>query len=154
MKSGNGWPASEDQAEIKIKSYRVAGVIRPISLRVAEACGPLLLNFAKEFHKNVEPIDRGNLDDWGYNFRPVRGTTDRLSNHASGTAIDLNSTRHPLGKSGTFTPEQVGQIRELCKKYGLKWGGDFKDRKDEMHFEVNVSPEEAKKLIAKLNLKA
>jgi hypothetical protein len=44
-------------------------------------------------------------------------------------------------------------IRALAKKYGLKWGGDFKSRPDDMHFEVNVTPVKAKELITKLGLK-
>jgi hypothetical protein len=43
-------------------------------------------------------------------------------------------------------------LRALAKKYGLKWGGDFKSRPDDMHFEVEVSPAKAKALIASLGL--
>jgi hypothetical protein len=43
-------------------------------------------------------------------------------------------------------------IRALAKKYGLKWGGDFKSRPDDMHFEVNVTPAKAKALIESLGL--
>jgi hypothetical protein len=43
-------------------------------------------------------------------------------------------------------------IRALAKKYGLKWGGDYKNRKDEMHFEVEVTPAKAKALISSLGL--
>ena len=82
----------------------------------------------------------------------VRGTTDKLSCHSSGTAIDLNATKHALGKIGTFPPEKVPMIRALAKKYGLTWGGDYRNRKDEMHFEVSVNKEQAKKLIQKLGL--
>ena len=148
--SYNGYPASKDPAEIKIKSYPVKGTDR--KLRCAESVGPLLAAFAAEFHELIEPIDNGGLDDWGYAFRMVRGTTDKLSNHSSGTAIDLNATRHALGKVGTFPAEKVPMIRALAKKYGLKWGGDYVNRKDEMHFEVEVSTAKAKALIASLGL--
>jgi hypothetical protein len=33
----------------------------------------------------------------------------------------------------------------------LRWGGDYKTRKDEMHFEVSVNEAECAKLIEKLN---
>lgn len=150
LTSYNGYPASKDQNEIGIKSYPVTGT--DLRLRCAESVGPLLAAFAAEFHNLIEPIDRGTLDDWGYAFRMVRGSTDRLSCHSSGTAIDLNATKHPLGKVGTFPAEKVPMIRALSKKYGLKWGGDFKSRADEMHFEVEVSPAKAKALIASLGL--
>ena len=149
MISQNGWVASEDQNAIGIKSFSVPGT--KIKLRCAEKVAPLLLTFAAEFHAHIEPIDQGALDDWGYCFRNVRGATDKLSNHSSGTAIDLNATKHPLGHAGTFTPMQTVMIQAYCKKYGLKWGGDWK-RPDEMHFEVSVNEAQCAELIEKLNL--
>jgi hypothetical protein len=150
MFSQNGWVASEDQNAIGIKSFAVPGT--KIKLRCAEKVAPLLVTFAAEFHAHIEPIDEGALDDWGYCFRNVRGATDKLSNHSSGTAIDLNATKHPLGHAGTFTPMQTVMIQALCKKYGLTWGGDYKNRKDEMHFEVSVNEAQCAALIEKLNL--
>ena len=150
LNSYNGYPASKDPKEIGIKSYSVDGTA--LRLRCADSVGPLLAAFAAEFHKLIEPIDNGGLDDWGYAFRMVRGSTDRLSCHSSGTAIDLNATKHPLGKIGTFPAEKVPMIRALAKKYGLKWGGDYVNRKDEMHFEIEVSATKAKELITKLGL--
>lgn len=148
--SNNEWPASNDRNEIDIKSYEVPGT--KVKLACAEGAAPLLIGFASEFHKLIEPIDEGTLDDWGYCFRMVRGSTDKLSNHSSGTAIDVNASRHPLGKVGTFPAEKVPMIRALAKKYGLKWGGDYVNRKDEMHFEINLNPAKAAALIVKLGL--
>ena len=150
LTSYNGWPASKDPAEIGIQNYTVPGT--NIKLRCAEAVAPLLIGFAGEFHALIEPINEGELDDWGYAFRMVRGSTDRLSCHSSGTALDLNATQHPLGAIGTFPADKVPMIRALAKKYGLAWGGDYRNRKDEMHFEINVNAEKAAKLITKLGL--
>lgn len=147
--SYNGWPASKDAAEIGIKSYKVES--SHIKLRCAEKVAPLLIGFAKEFNELIEPLDVG-ADDWGYCYRMVRGTTDKLSNHSSGTALDLNASKHPLGKVGTFEAGKVPMIRALAKKYGLTWGGDYKNRKDEMHFEIALSPEKVTALITKLGL--
>jgi hypothetical protein len=146
--SYNGWPASKDPAAIGIKPFLVEGTT--LKIRCAEGAGPLLSAFAAEFHALIEPIDAGALDDWGFCYRMVRGTTDKLSTHSSGTAIDLNATKHPLGKVGTFPLAKVPMIRALAKKYGLTWGGDYQGRKDEMHFEVNVDPVKAASLIKKL----
>lgn len=146
--SANGWPASKDRAAIGIKSFTVPGT--QLKLACAEAVAPLLVGFAAEFHTLIEPIDGGSLDDWGYCFRDVRGNVGKLSNHSSGTAIDLNAMKHPLGKVGTFPNEKVPMIRALAKKYGLIWGGDYKNRKDEMHFEVALPPAKVAALIAKL----
>lgn len=150
LTSYNGWPASKDQAEIGIKAYTVQGT--SLKLRCAEKVAPLLINFAKEFNELIEPLEGGALDDWGYCYRMVRGTTDKLSNHSSGTAIDLNASKHPLGQLGTFDTAKVPMLRALAHKYGLTWGGDYKNRKDEMHFEIALSPEKVTALITKLGL--
>lgn len=148
--SQNGWPANKDPNAIKIKSYPVPGT--NIKLRVAQRCAPLLVAFAADFHHLVEPIDEGSLDDWGFAYRPIRGQTTGLSNHASGTAIDLNATKHPLGKRNTFTSGQLDILDELCKKYLIKGGYTFKKRADDMHFEIGCSPSEASAKIKALGL--
>ena len=149
--SSNGWQASADPLEIGIKSYKVPGT--KVKLRCSEGAAPLLVTFAAEFHAHVEPIDEGILDDWGYAFRNIRGSTDRLSNHSSGSAIDINATRHPLGHAGTFKPMQIVLIQALCKKYALRWGGNYRSRLDEMHYEIDLTPVKAAALIIKLGLK-
>lgn len=150
-KSQNGWVASKDPAAIDIKQFAVAGT--DIKLRCAAGCGAILAAFAAEFHKDIEPIDNGTLDDWGYAYRPVRGQTTGLSNHASGTAIDINASKHPLGKKNTFTGVQEIKLQALVKKYGLRWGGNYKSRSDEMHFEVIETPAQVKLRMNKLGLK-
>lgn len=146
--SANGWPASKDKAAIGIKSYPIQGT--SIKLQCAETVAPLLIGFATEFNRLIESIDGVSLDDWGYCYRDIRGVTGKLSNHSSGTAIDLNATKHPLAKVGTFPNEKVPMIRALAKKYGLIWGGDYRNRKDEMHFEIALPPAKVVALIAKL----
>jgi len=148
LTSYNGWPASKDPAEIGIKSYTVPGT--NTKLTCAEAVAPLLIGFAAEFHALIEPIDEGGLDEWGYCFRDVRRVPGKLSNHASGTAIDLNATKHPLTKRGTFAAEKVPMIKALAKKYGLAWGGEW-TRADEMHFEVAINEAKAAKIILRLS---
>jgi len=150
VNSYNGWPASKDQAEIGIKSYAVPGTL--IKLRCAEKVAPLLVGFAAEFHNLIEPLDVGSLDDWGYAYRDVRGVPGKLSNHSSGTALDLNAVKHPLGAVGTFEPGKVPMLRALTKKYGLTWGGDYKGRKDEMHYEISINAVKVAALITQLGL--
>ena len=148
--SQNGWKASADPSEINVKSFMIPGTDRKIRLNAD--CAPILLAFCAEFDKKVESIDGGVLDDWGYAYRPVRGQDVVLSNHASGTAVDLNAPRHPLGKANTFTLKQRIVISQLIKKYGINWGGLYKNRKDDMHFEIVETPAQVKARIKKLNL--
>ena len=113
---------------------------------------PLLVALAADWHKLVEPIDAGTLDTWGYAFRPIRGQTETLSNHSSATAIDFSANAHPLGQRNTFTNEQEVIIRQIVAKYGCKWGGDYKNRADEMHVEINLTPKEVIERITALGL--
>jgi hypothetical protein len=83
----------------------------------------------------------------------TRGSDKVLSNHSSGTAVDLNATKHPLGKSNTFTKEQVNTIQLLLVKYGLAWGGNYKRRKDEMHFEIAMDKGQVQNKTKELGLK-
>lgn len=148
--SQNGWPASSDPKSIGIESYIVPGT--KLKLRVCNKVAPVLINFASEFNQLVEKLEGKQLDDWGYAFRQVRGSTDMLSNHASGTAIDLNANRHPLAQKDTFKPKQIDAILELIDKYNIGWGGLWKRRVDEMHFEIIEGPKAVKATIERLGL--
>ncbi len=126
LTSPNGWPASEDRKALGIETFTVPGT--KIRFACAKAVAPILVSFAKDFHDLVEPIDEGQLDDWGYAFRMTRGSEKILSNHSSGTAIDLNAIKHPLGKANTFDRHQCNTIKLLITKYGLFWGGNYKQQ--------------------------
>ena len=135
--SQNGWPVNPPRSRRTIPGTGVA-------VTVADGpAGDVLMHVLARFDKEVEDIDlkstRGELDDWGYAARPVRGGSD-TSNHASGTAVDVNATRHPLGVLGTFTRKQVAVIHEILASVVnvVRWGGDYQGRKDEMHFEINA----------------
>jgi hypothetical protein len=65
-----------------------------------------------------------------YNARFIAGST-RLSNHAFGLAIDINSAENGRGGRGQMHPEVV----KIFKKWGFAWGGDWKYT-DPMHFEL------------------
>ena len=128
--SQNGWKANDRSL---IASYSVPG--GRISMRKGDVA-TILVYVAKRFHSEVENlIWPGN---WGYAERPIRGSRT-TSNHASGTAIDLNAPRHPLGKRGTFSKSQVRKIKKILSDldHVVRWGGNYRGRKDEMHFEIN-----------------
>lgn len=146
-KSQNGYPANNRSL---VSSRVIPGTSRKIALRNGPA-GDLLLWFAAAFDRHVEDIEAPVLDDWGYAERPIRGGT-QLSNHASGTAIDLNATRHPLGARGTFSPARAAAIRVLLNSCEgcVRWGGDYTGRKDEMHFEIVRSEGDCGRVLEKL----
>jgi hypothetical protein len=87
-----------------------------------EAAG--LLSFVKTYEGAYVP-------------RLIRGSTRSLSNHAYGTAFDINyqwnQLRDPPAPPGTTG--SVWELVPLAHEHGFFWGGFF-SRGDGMHFEV------------------
>lgn len=162
--SQNGYRANDRSV---IDYARVPGSTVGFNLRKGDVTR-VLLYLAQEFDDHIEDLDTAGTyqegdappaipggsasdlrDDWSYAERPIRGSSTTLSNHASGTAVDLNAAQHPLGRTGTFTSAQVEQIRDLLhqlvdpvtKVSVVRWGGLYSGRKDEMHFEINAGLE-------------
>jgi hypothetical protein len=123
----------------RLRNFTLPGVNRKLLSRDG-SCGFLLVHIALWFDEEVERIDVGGLDDWGWSARRISGST-LWSNHASGTAIDLNSTLHPMGVAtrATFSVKEVARIHNRLKMYAgcLRWGGDYRGRPDAMHFEID-----------------
>jgi len=122
-----------------LAKFAVPGTSVRLSLR--KEIAPLMLALARDFHRNVESIKKGEC--WGHDFRKISGT-DTWSHHAAGIAIDLNAPEHPRFKHGTFSSAEVRAIRDLLSNHSyqgvklFRWGGDFSTNVDEMHFEINV----------------
>lgn len=145
-KSFNGWPVSRDPREIDLVT------ITPVpgrSFRVVRVAGPLFAYLIRRFHEEVEPITGGVLDDWSYNVRPARtqdASAPPRSNHGSGTAVDLNATHFPRGRTN-MTAAQYAAVRKiLASCLGVvAWGGDFSRsvNKDQMHFELALGTTKA-----------
>lgn len=77
-----------------------------------------------------------------FNARLKRGASNikpvNLSNHAWGTAIDLNAWENPLGNIPVGVGAR-GAVRELvgiANGLGFFWGGHYGGRPDGMHFEL------------------
>lgn len=104
----------------------------------------------QRFNGEVEKINRSW--SWGYNYREVRGSSS-LSDHASGSAIDLNAPAHPLAASGTFSAKQTAAIQKILQDLdgAVHWGGNFRGRKDEMHFGINTDAAGLQAVVRKIN---
>jgi hypothetical protein len=142
--SQNGYKANDSSL---IASYTIARDVK-VNVRKGDVSA-VLLHFAKWYDQKIEPLTKS--DTGGYNPRNIAGSTT-LSNHASGTAVDLRWNKHPLGKSGTFTSSQASKIRTQLKYYEgvIRWGGDYTGRKDEMHFEINRAIGEVGRIARKI----
>lgn len=135
--SQNGWEVLSPTSS-KLHTWRLPGGTL-LRLRNGSA-GFLLCHLALWFDHKIEDLQEPVLDDWGYAYRPIRGYTS-WSNHASGTAMDLNATDHPLGVRGTFTAAEKSGIHQRLKLYAgaIRWGEDYTGRVDGMHYEINAS---------------
>lgn len=137
--SANGWPVLLT-GSAKLHTFVIpakTGVFK-IRLRGGSA-GFILAHFLLWFAEVIEPVAGKILDDWGHAVRPVRGQTSGYSNHASGTAFDVNALKHPLGVRGTFRRWQYVKMRARLALYVgcLRLGIDYQNRPDEMHGEIN-----------------
>lgn len=88
-----------------------------------------------------------------FSYRPVTGSTRRLSQHAYGLAIDIDPFQNPYHKGGLVVPELAswyldrdrrapglitaqGPVVAAFASVGWAWGGDWHSLKDYMHFSV------------------
>lgn len=137
----------------RLRKWQIPGVDRHLYLRDGST-GFVLVHNALWFDAKIERLDLGVWDDWGWAVRPIRGQTTGYSNHSSGTATDLNATRHPRGVSikSTFTTSQIAAIHKRLEFYdgAIRWGGDYHSTPDGMHFEIYKPIEEVEKLALRL----
>lgn len=135
--SQNGYPALQANSS-KLHKWVIPGADRYFLLRNGSA-GFLLAHLALWYHEKIQRLNlKGDpWDEWGYAYRAIRDAHD-LSNHASGTAEDLNSSRYPLGRHVIkhWRKLRIHAHLRLYKR-AVRWGGDYNSRLDEMHFEIN-----------------
>lgn len=149
--SYNGWPAS------KTLATRVIEPVKGCKLRVADDDTVVeIFNYlVKQFHARVDDVTKPHpADDWGYNYRANVNNPSQLSNHSSGTAIDLDATEHPnkVATHRTFTPKQIAEVHQILDELGglVRWGGDYTNTPDAMHFELLYGPKKTKEIWAKI----
>jgi hypothetical protein len=148
MPSQNGWPLSRN-----IVKRRVPGTRRSFWLNSSAA--PVLLYVARRFHREVARIDVGTFDDWGY-AKPTRIPGSSVySNHGSGTAIDINATSYPWGldRMGAKDTATCHRIEKACLG-GVRWGGDYRGKIDQMHWEIDCAPSQILRVKDKMRLRS
>jgi len=74
-----------------------------------------------------------NEYDGAYVVRSIRGSS-YPSLHSWGLAIDFDASKYELGS----TARLPHQLVECWRKNGFFYGGDFRHRKDPMHFEYST----------------
>lgn len=83
-------------------------------------------------------LDRVLTWDGCYNPRFVRGSQTSLSNHAFGSAFDINAQWNGYGAEPARVGKQgsVRELVEIANDLGFFWGGHYAVRLDGMHFEI------------------
>ena len=84
---------------------------------------------------------------WGYCNRCIRGST-KASNHSWGLAVDLNAPSNPMANE--LRTDMPRWMPALWKEWGFAWGGDYRRRKDAMHYEFMGTPADARELVERL----
>lgn len=142
----NGWPGVATSGPA-LRRIAIPGTHKSVTTEAT--CAPLFAAFLAEVNVHVVPLDIGPVDGWEY--RQARAA-DGLSNHASGTAVDVHySTTDPkwpawpADNKRHCTDAQIKAMHSLLDKYvdpqGRRvfgWGGDW-GKVDEMHVELAQS---------------
>jgi hypothetical protein len=151
--SQNGWSASPT---LKRRPLVVNGVSFAPGIRDDDDVEFVLRYFAEQYAARVEPLRSPGC--WGFSYRADKNQASDLSNHASGTAIDLNAPQHPndVPTSRTFTAKQIAEVHQiLAECHGaLRWGGDYTHTVDAMHVEINVSSARLKEIVTQMQADA
>ena len=92
--------------------------------------GPLM----QDFSNLIERCYVNELKTWDgcFNVRKKRGLKS-LSLHSWAIAIDVNAAWNGLGKEPTLSKGFVKCFTDA----GFDWGGNWKNRLDGMHFQLN-----------------
>lgn len=135
----NGWPVLPPGSP-ELATRRIPGTDRRITMRGTVL--PLFLALAHDYDDWVRSIDSGaRVDEGGYAYRAARNADD-FSNHASGTALDLNwseegALNSAWGRRFFAEPEHAAAVAHILKVYRVVfWGGAWNKLKDYMHWEV------------------
>lgn len=144
-KSANCWPVLD-----KDHTRVIAVPGSKVKFRVAadEDVATILAGVAWWIDQHVEDIDTREgvtghdvPDDWGWAVRLIRGATRTISNHASGTAIDVNAVSHPMTVRRTWSADEIAKVDAFLARLGgaVRWGEHYRSRVDGMHFEINTT---------------
>lgn len=79
-------------------------------------------------------VDKTGASDYAgcYNPRKIAGSVNSWSNHSWACAIDLSPATNGFNMKGTLSSIVI----DAFKRQGFRWGGDYRGRKDPMHFEA------------------
>ena len=135
-----GVPGSEAGRQFALSEIVVlrAGGVRVRVHRQAAANFRGFLDALADTGYQIRQVDTG-----GFNHRYNVNNPDVLSEHSWGTAVDVNWTTNPNRPDCRLITDLPKGVKQLAKRWGLRWGGTFSCPKDPMHLEVRGTPADA-----------
>lgn len=110
---------------------------KPIpSLLVNRMCAQAMLSCFNDIWNacdhDQKKVDAAGASDFGgcFNIRPIAGSKN-WSNHSWACAVDLSPRSNGFNMKATLSRVVI----DVFKAHGARWGGDYRGRKDPMHFE-------------------
>lgn len=124
----NGWVVLDNPpwSDPRLETKPIPGVPnRKLTMR--REVLPLFLALAKDYHDTIAPLDEGELDDWSYSYRDARYSSS-WSDHASGTAVDLNAGKEGWLGMANYSfwadPKRHKAAQAIKARYEVvMWGG-------------------------------
>lgn len=132
---GAGWPSCQYGKINRTFSVRTRwGVTRfpgGIRVEIQELVERLVKETANRGYR-FGVVGDPSYGCWGFACRAIAGTS-KPSNHSWGLAVDINAPSNPRGtKLKTNMPSWMP---DLWNAYGFRWGGDYVENPDAMHYE-------------------
>lgn len=146
--SMNGWTAIRYALDPRLRSIKIPGTTR--SVRVARSAAPLFAAFLADWNREMGPrlrLNPGPVDGW--NYRNSRLTAN-LSNHSSGTAVDVRYDVLKADHQRHMTDAERKALKKILARYvttdghkvlanGYSWNAC-----DEMHTELSQAWQEGR----------
>jgi peptidoglycan hydrolase-like protein with peptidoglycan-binding domain len=146
-KSQNGWSVVD---KAKCDQGPFLGVYFPNGILDGPVAAIALWQL-RRYVATVEPLHPGQC--WGWDVKKIQGS-DTYSNHASGTAWDINAQRHAQGApiARSFTAAEIKACHAIEHASGgvLRWGGSYTGRVDGMHWEIDKGAATVKAFASKI----
>ena len=130
---------------IRINNHTVINSIAETNVDCATRFDRFITDIEKETSWKVEIISGLRSKEAQIQLKRdnPRNASVNKSRHVLGRAIDLNLYKREgflfvrLKKSNSKASWLATRVPEIAKKYGLLWGGTYKNYHDPVHFEVN-----------------
>jgi hypothetical protein len=105
-----------------------------VHTKIVSALNEVLLQIVRLAEKDATILKHVQHFSGSYNYRPVRGSS-RLSCHAFGAALDFDAERLPMSHNAVDRAIMPQELVDIFDGAGAFWGGDYRGRKDPMHFQ-------------------